>query len=423
MIRVSNLSKTYLIWHSPLSRLLVPLMVRLLRTMWPGYCEQLLARSCQSVEALRGIDFMVEEGGSLGIIGLNGSGKSTLLQIIAGTLQPTTGTVEVHGRIAALLELGSGFDPEFTGRENIYINAAILGLSRREIDARYNDIVTFADIGDFIDRPVKTYSSGMMVRLAFAVQVHVDPDVLIVDEALSVGDARFQAKALTKIEEILKRGTTLLFVGHDLSAVRSFCNQAMLLDKGKIIAQGIPDDVIADYLFLVQKDRIADVTKNIDLQRKGKGFAVTGFDITAASFNESGNHATLMYSQVAHLGIDICMSIPVSAPFLIIDIIDSRGVQLTGRRIAIPDVQGTSHLNIEFECALQKGVYRVRLRLVSAPSLEQTLLMSRFDDLLSIEMIEDVRAKFTGLFALPMNCSWRHDASPDEKGSVCAAER
>src|SRR5690606_2760088 len=129
----------------------------------------------------------------------------------------------------------SGFDPEFSGRENIYINASILGLTRQEIDARYDDIVAFAEIGDFIDRPVKTYSSGMMVRLAFAVQVHVDPDVLIVDEALSVGDARFQAKALSKIEEILKRGTTLLFVGHDLSAVRSFCNRAILLDKGQMV--------------------------------------------------------------------------------------------------------------------------------------------------------------------------------------------
>ena len=259
MIRVNQVSKTYLIWKTPLSRLLVPTLTRLFRPWFPVCAANLMVSACQSVQALEQIDFCVQEGDSLGIIGLNGSGKSTLLQIIAGTLQPTTGSVEVKGRIAALLELGSGFDPEFTGRENIYINASILGLTRREIDARYDAIVAFADIGDFIDRPVKTYSSGMMVRLAFAVQVHVEPDVLIVDEALSVGDARFQAKALTKIEEILKQGTTLLFVGHDLSAVRSFCNQAMLLDKGRIIKSGIPDDVIADYLYIVQKDRIAEL--------------------------------------------------------------------------------------------------------------------------------------------------------------------
>ena len=221
MIKVSNLSKTYLIWRTPFSRLLIPFLVRLLRPVFPAYSSALMQRACQSVQALEQVSFCVQEGDSLGIIGLNGSGKSTLLQIIAGTLQPTSGSVETKGRIAALLELGSGFDPEFTGRENIYINASILGLTRREIDARYDEIVAFADIGDFIERPVKTYSSGMMVRLAFAVQVHVDPDVLIVDEALSVGDARFQAKALNKIEEILKRGTTLLFVGHDLIFLRS----------------------------------------------------------------------------------------------------------------------------------------------------------------------------------------------------------
>jgi lipopolysaccharide transport system ATP-binding protein len=222
MISVHNISKTYLLWRTPLSRLLVPLVVRMSRRWWPSYGERMVARHCQPVKALEDVSFRVESGDSLGIIGLNGSGKSTLLQIIAGTLQPSSGQVELKGRVAALLELGSGFDPEFTGRENVFINAAILGLSRREIEERYEAIVAFADIGDFIERPVKTYSSGMMVRLAFAVQVHVDPDVLIVDEALSVGDARFQAKALAKIEEILKRGTTLLFVGHDLTAVKSF---------------------------------------------------------------------------------------------------------------------------------------------------------------------------------------------------------
>ena len=406
MIRVSNLSKTYLVWRTPFSRLFVPLVIRLLRPFFPAYCDALLQRACQSIRALDHVDFCVLEGESLGIIGLNGSGKSTLLQIIAGTLQPSTGSVEVKGRIGALLELGSGFDPEFTGRENIYINASILGLTRCEIDARYDAIVAFADIGDFIDRPVKTYSSGMMVRLAFAVQVHVEPDVLIVDEALSVGDARFQAKALTKIEEILKRGTTLLFVGHDLSAVRSFCNQAMLLDKGQVIKSGIPDDVIADYLYIVQKDRIAELGAGLELKRKGKGFVLQGFDIADAHFAGMEQHATLGFGKQLTLVVDIQMTATVAAPFLIVDVIDNRGMQLTGKRIAVPQFEGVRQVAVNMHCSFQKGVYRVRLRLVNAPSLEQTLLMSRYDDLLSIEMIDDVRDKFTGLFPIPMDIVW-----------------
>ena len=414
MIRVSNLSKTYLIWSTPFSRLFVPLLVRLLRRIFPAYCAALIQRACQSVRALEQVDFCVQEGDSLGIIGLNGSGKSTLLQIIAGTLQPTTGSVEVKGRIAALLELGSGFDPEFTGRENIYINASILGLTRREIESRYDAIVAFADIGDFIERPVKTYSSGMMVRLAFAVQVHVDPDVLIVDEALSVGDARFQAKALNKIEEILKRGTTLLFVGHDLSAVRAFCNQAMLLDKGRVIKAGIPDDVIADYLYIVQKDRIAELGGSLDVKRHEKGFAVHGFDVVNANFQGMGQHATLAFNHNLILDVDIVMTAVIAAPVLIIDIIDNRGMQLTGKRIPIPQFSGEKRVSIVMTCGFQKGIYRVRLRLVSAPSIEQTLLMSRYDDLLSIEMIDDVRDQFTGLFPMPMDVVWNDQITAAE---------
>lgn len=406
MIRVSQVSKTYLIWKTPLSRLLVPLALRLLTRWAPQYAARVRDRQCQLVQALSDVSFSIEEGDSLGIIGLNGSGKSTLLQIIAGTLQATSGSVEVKGRVAALLELGSGFDAEFTGRENIYINASILGLTRAEIDARYEDIVAFADIGDFIERPVKTYSSGMMVRLAFAVQVHVDPDVLIVDEALSVGDARFQAKALNKIEEILKRGTTLLFVGHDLSAVRAFCNRAVLLSQGKIIKEGIPDDVIADYLFLVQKDRVREVAGQLELKRHARGFATHGFDIVAAKFRGDVHHLPLRYAEHAHLEVDVVMTAEIDAPFLILDVIDNRGMQLTGKRIPIPLGNGEARLDVQFACCFQKGIYRVRLRLVSAPSLEQTILLSRYEDLLTLEQIDDVRDQFTGLFPVAMDIRW-----------------
>lgn len=415
MIKVSNISKTYLVWQSPTSRLLVPLALRIVRRFSESYAQQLLARYCQPVHALKNIDFTVESGDSLAIIGLNGSGKSTLLQIIAGTLQSTTGSVDINGRIAALLELGSGFDPEFTGRENVFLNASILGLTRKEIEDRYEAIVKFADIGEFIDRPVKTYSSGMMVRLAFAVQVHVDPDVLIVDEALAVGDARFQAKALVKISEILQRGTTLLFVGHDLGAVRSFCNRAMLLENGQITKSGIPDDVITEYLFMVQKGRVQELGMSAGVVRKEKGFATTGFDILNAEFEGSGVHATLEYSSHAILVVDVAVNLLIEAPYLIIDVVDNRGMLLGGRRIAIPPFIGVRKLTVDLHCVYQKGIYRIRMRLVSAPSVETTLLMSRYDDLLSIEMIDDVRSKFSGLFPLPMEFSWADENKMTER--------
>jgi len=193
--------------------------------------------------ALRDISFEVRRGEAVGLIGRNGAGKSTLLQILTGTLQPSSGSVQVNGRVSALLELGAGFNPEFTGRENVLLNAAALGMTRSEIEAKYAMIEQFADIGDFIDRPTKSYSSGMLVRLAFALQVHVDPDILIVDEALSVGDVFFQQKCITKIREILDRGVTLFFVSHGLNSVKSLCDRAIFLQGGQIVADGAADEV------------------------------------------------------------------------------------------------------------------------------------------------------------------------------------
>ena len=197
--------------------------------------------------ALHDISFEVKRGECVGIIGRNGAGKSTLLQIITGTLTPSAGKVHIKGRVAALLELGSGFNPEFTGRENVYLNASILGLTNKEIDARYDDIVAFADIGEFIDQPIKSYSSGMVVRLAFAVVAHVDADVLIVDEALSVGDAFFTQKCMRFLRRFMK-DNTVLFVSHDVAAVNSLCNRAVLLEQGTIKALGNPKDITEQYL-------------------------------------------------------------------------------------------------------------------------------------------------------------------------------
>jgi len=240
-ISVQNVGKCYRIYDRPHDRL---------KQM---FLYQFGRRYGREFWALKDVSFEVKKGESVGIIGRNGSGKSTLLQIIAGTLQPTTGSVQVNGRVAALLELGSGFNPEYTGRENVYMNASILGLTRAETDARFDEIAAFADIGQFLDQPVKTYSSGMMVRLAFAVQTAVNPDILIVDEALSVGDVFFQQKCFSRVRGMLKAGTTLLFVSHDTAAVQNLCATAVLLEKGAPWFTGSPVEATSLYYLMQTK--------------------------------------------------------------------------------------------------------------------------------------------------------------------------
>lgn len=242
VISVQNLSKCYHIYDNPHDRLkqfILPRLQRLLGLTPKQYFKEFWA--------LHDVSFAVKRGETVGIIGRNGSGKSTLLQMICGTLNPTAGSVQINGRVAALLELGSGFNPEFTGRENVYMNASILGLSNAEIDARFNDITAFADIGDFIEQPVKTYSSGMMVRLAFAVIAHVDADILVIDEALAVGDAFFTQKCMRFLRLFIQTGT-VLFVTHDASSVKSFCRYALWLEKGQLIQTGTPKDICESYL-------------------------------------------------------------------------------------------------------------------------------------------------------------------------------
>jgi lipopolysaccharide transport system ATP-binding protein len=207
--------------------------------------------------AVKDVTFEIKKGETVGIVGRNGSGKSTLLQMICGTLNPTNGTISTNGRVAALLELGSGFNPEFTGRENVYLNAAVLGLSKEETDSRYDDIVAFSEISDFINQPVKTYSSGMMVRLAFSVAINVDPQILIVDEALSVGDELFQRKCYSRIEEIKRAGATILFVSHSGAAIIELCDRAILMDSGERLSVGHPKYIVGCYqkLLYAPKDR------------------------------------------------------------------------------------------------------------------------------------------------------------------------
>lgn len=246
VIQVKNLSKCYHIYSRPQDRLKQSVMPRL---------QQLVGRApsryFREFWALRDVSFEVNKGETVGIIGRNGSGKSTLLQLICGTLTPTYGTVTTQGRVAALLELGSGFNPEFSGRENVYLNGTILGLSKEEIDSRFDNIAGFADIGEFIEQPVKMYSSGMVVRLAFAVQAMVDPDILIVDEALAVGDEKFQRKCFARLDELKSRGTSILFVSHSGSQIVELCERALLLERGIRLMYTQPMQAVRAYQKLI----------------------------------------------------------------------------------------------------------------------------------------------------------------------------
>lgn len=242
VIRVQNLSKCYHIYDAPHDRLkqaIYPRLQRLAGKQPKQYCREFWA--------LKNVSFEIKKGETVGIIGRNGSGKSTLLQLICGTLHATSGTIETQGRIAALLELGSGFNREFTGRENVYINASILGLTQAEIDAKYDEIVAFAEIGEFIDQPVKTYSSGMFVRLAFAVIAHVDAAILVIDEALAVGDVFFRQKCMRFLNNFKMNGT-ILFVTHDSGAIVSFCDRAIWLEHGEAQSIGQAKHVCETYL-------------------------------------------------------------------------------------------------------------------------------------------------------------------------------
>ncbi|WP_426234013.1 ABC transporter ATP-binding protein [Pseudomonas sp. TWP3-2] len=254
-INLQNVSKCYHIYDKPRDRLL---------QMFAGQRKQYF----REFWALKDVSFDIRKGETVGIVGRNGSGKSTLLQVICGTLNQSMGDVQTMGRIGALLELGSGFNPEFTGHENVYMNAAILGLSREEVDARYDDIAAFADIGEFIHQPTKTYSSGMIVRLAFAVQAMVDPDILIVDEALAVGDERFQRKCFARLDELKAKGTSILFVSHSGPQVVELCDRAILMERGERICTGSPMEVVRAYQKLIyapveEQPRLIEEFRNI----------------------------------------------------------------------------------------------------------------------------------------------------------------
>ena len=263
VLDVRDVHKTYLVYRRPIDRL-----------------KQMFAwgrrKYFDEVKALHGVSFTLRHGEALGVLGRNGAGKSTLLQLVAGTVAPTSGEVRTAGRISALLELGSGFNPEFTGRENVFLNGAILGVDDAEMRARFDEIAAFADIGDFIDRPVKTYSSGMFVRLAFAVATAVEPDLLIVDEALSVGDVVFQQRCGTRIRQMREKGTSLLFVSHDLEAVKRICERAIVIENGAMVREGEAAAVAHWYLARAIGDRVDEGKETAATAPTGEPRAAAG---------------------------------------------------------------------------------------------------------------------------------------------------
>jgi ABC-type polysaccharide/polyol phosphate transport system ATPase subunit len=282
LVLVQKVSKLYRLYRRPADRL---------REMVPGSGTR-----HTDFWALRDISFELEKGETLGLVGPNGCGKSTLLQIVSGILQPTSGRVVTRGRVAALLELGAGFNPEFTGRENVYLNGEIMGLSRAEISRAMTSIEAFAEIGEFIERPVKEYSSGMYVRLAFSTAIHVDPEILIVDEALAVGDAVFANRCVRKFEELRQRKVTVLFVSHDLGLVKQLSDRAILLLGGRVAAEGTPRDVINRYIGVVLEKQAPERDKR---ERAGGSFRHgdgTSEILSVAILNAAGEEMTSVAS-------------------------------------------------------------------------------------------------------------------------------
>lgn len=362
-ISVLGLGKCYQIYDTPRDRLkqfILPRMQRLAGCQTAQYFHEFWA--------LHDVSFEVRKGESVGILGRNGSGKSTLLQIITGTLAPSTGTVETHGRIAALLELGSGFNPEFSGRENVYLNGALLGLSKAEIDDRFDAIASFADIGEHLDQPVKTYSSGMLVRLAFAVQVQVEPDILIVDEALAVGDWLFQKRCFQRIEKLVSDGTTLLFVSHDQESVRTLTNRALLLSHGRPRAWGMSSEVVLEYRRLLHQEESEyfNALTREAAARAAAAQAAGELETSVLAVNASGNEEHAGETQsTKHLTRSVGMSFgDGEVEIEKVEVVDANGnpcsvfypTELIRVRVACQARVAIDHLNVGLRIRNKEGV-------------------------------------------------------------------
>jgi len=395
LVLVQNVSKIYRLYRRPADRL---------RELLPG-----TGPAHRDFWALRDINLTVERGETLGLVGPNGCGKSTLLQLVSGILQPTMGRVVTRGRIAALLELGAGFNPEFSGRENVYLNGEIMGLTRSEIDRAMPSIEAFAEIGDFIERPVKEYSSGMYVRLAFSTAIHVEPEILIVDEALAVGDAVFANRCVRKFQELRERRVTVLFVSHDLGLVKQLSDRAILLLGGRIEASGAPSDVINRYIGLVLEKQAPEAGRRERVRssfRHGDGTSeivgiqllnARGEDITAIA---SGEPVTVRVRARFHR--------PVSDPMVGILIRTRIGMDVygTNTRIEHAELGGFEAgqvLEVDFglECWLTPQQYTLTAATQNADGSSHDWL----DDALAFEVVDQRMA--AGVANLRAEVQWR----------------
>lgn len=396
-IKVENLNKIYKLYDRPLDRLKDSL--------------GLTKRQCYKEHyALNNVNVEVKKGETVGIIGTNGSGKSTILKIITGVLNPTDGNVEINGRISALLELGAGFNMEYTGIENVYLNGLMIGFTKEEIDAKLQDIIDFADIGDFINQPVKTYSSGMFVRLAFAVAINIDPEILIVDEALSVGDVFFQNKCYHKFEEFKKLGKTILFVSHDLGSIAKYCDRVVLLNKGVKLNEGSPKEMINIYKKLLvnqyedeEKTNVSSIDQSQQIGWKSK-FAInpgkTEYGSKKAEFvdfaiiDEYGN-LTNAIDKGSEFVIreKIHFNETIKEPIFTYTIKDLKGTEITGTNTmfedkTLPVVEAGQTVEVEFRqnMDLQGGEYLLSMGCTGYVNGEFTVY-HRLYDLLNISVV------------------------------------
>ena len=394
-ISVEKVCKIYKLFNKPADRVLDALRL----TPW---------KKIPKHHALKEVDFEVYQGETVGIIGTNGSGKSTILKIITGVLHPTSGNVTVNGRISALLELGAGFNREYTGIENIYLNGTMIGFSKEEIDAKLQDILDFADIGDFVYQPVKTYSSGMFVRLAFAVAINIEPEILIVDEALSVGDVFFQAKCYRKFEEFKKLGKTILFVSHDLSSIAKYCDRVVLLNKGTKLGEGSAKEMIDIYKQVLvgqyEEDKAnaaqensgkaaSDVSANPELLEYGsKKAEITECFLT----DEKGKRTNAIIKGTPftiHMKVDFAER--VQAPIFAFTVKNVKGTEITGTNTMFEkafmesvDKGVTKEVTFTQNMDLQGGEYLLSLGLTGYEGSDFTVY-HRLYDAINITVISD----------------------------------
>lgn len=403
-IQVKGLEKAYKLYDKPSDRLKEAL----------GFGRK---KRYKEHYALKGVDMTIYQGETVGIIGTNGSGKSTILKIITGVLNPTGGSVHVNGRISALLELGAGFNMEYNGIENIYLNGTMIGFSKREIDAKMDDILNFADIGDYVYQPVKTYSSGMFVRLAFAVAINIEPEILIVDEALSVGDVFFQAKCYHKFEEFKEMGKTIVFVSHDLSSISKYCDRVVLLNQGVKLGEGSPKEMIDAYKqvlvgqyvpaaddqsLLSDKEITAAAAAaagtmkgevNPELLEYGtKDAMITGYKITDDIGRET---SALLKGKECMITMQVHFEHDIEAPIFAFTIKNIKGVEITGtntmvEKAFLSPVRAGSDMEITFtqKIDLQGGEYLLSFG-VTGFEKEEFQVYHRLYDVMNMTVISD----------------------------------